>query len=205
MTDDPAATGRDLARFHETTDVDGLPEHFLHAYANNLRHGDWSLRSALVRFAQPHPTVASAVLTLVRRLDAALAPHAKRLERDAVAARPGLGTDDTDRVVADSRAADLARLAARRPDDFDAVLDAYRAEVDLDDETIEAIRLLRIAVGFDDLCELVTAWAARMDGPAPTDEVEARCRALYAELEAAGVPKEEIPEEYRRRRGGASA
>lgn len=51
------------------------------AYAEAPRQGDWSLRSALVRYAQPEPQRASAVLELIRRTDGALHPHARRLER----------------------------------------------------------------------------------------------------------------------------
>lgn len=41
-------------------------------YAEVPRDGDWTLRSALVRFAQPEPVRAGAVLELVRRTDGAL-------------------------------------------------------------------------------------------------------------------------------------
>lgn len=45
------------------------------------RVGDWSLRAALCRYAQPHPGRVRDVLELVRRIDAALHPEAKRLDR----------------------------------------------------------------------------------------------------------------------------
>lgn len=41
-------------------------------FADAPRDADWSLRSALVRFAQPEPVRAGAVLELVRRTDGAL-------------------------------------------------------------------------------------------------------------------------------------
>lgn len=41
-------------------------------FADEPRDQDWSLRSALVRFAQPEPTRAGAVLELVRRTEGAL-------------------------------------------------------------------------------------------------------------------------------------
>lgn len=44
-------------------------------YAEAERVGGWTLRSALVRFAQPEPVRASAVLELVRRTDGALHGH----------------------------------------------------------------------------------------------------------------------------------
>lgn len=46
------------------------------------RVGDWSLRSALVRYAQPQPGRASRILGLVRRIEAVLHPHAKLLRAD---------------------------------------------------------------------------------------------------------------------------
>lgn len=50
-------------------------------YAERPRTGSWSLRSSLVRFAQQSPAAASAVLELVRRTDAAIAPHRRAIER----------------------------------------------------------------------------------------------------------------------------
>ena len=54
-------------------------------YAERPRVDTWTLRSALVRSAQQAPVAASAVLELVRRTDAALAPHRRDLERTAIA------------------------------------------------------------------------------------------------------------------------
>lgn len=54
-------------------------------FADTPRDDDWSLRSALVRFAQPEPTRAGAVLELVRRTEGAL-KHAD--EAAAVALAP---------------------------------------------------------------------------------------------------------------------
>src|SRR5687768_3558319 len=50
--------------------------------AERSRVGDWSLRSALVRYAQGEPVRVSRVLEVVRRLEAALKPHVKALEKD---------------------------------------------------------------------------------------------------------------------------
>jgi hypothetical protein len=52
-------------------------------YAESARDGDWSLRSALVRYAQPEPTRAGAILELVRRTDRVLRPD-KRLPKPEV-------------------------------------------------------------------------------------------------------------------------
>ncbi|WP_436795823.1 hypothetical protein [Actinospongicola halichondriae] len=53
-------------------------------YAERARVGDWSLRSALVRYAQRAPVAASAVLELIRRTDAALHPFRRSLDSSPV-------------------------------------------------------------------------------------------------------------------------
>ena len=50
-------------------------------FAERPRVEDWSLRSALVRYAQPQPHRASLVLSLVRRIESVLHAHAKELGR----------------------------------------------------------------------------------------------------------------------------
>jgi hypothetical protein len=49
------------------------------------RTGDWSLRAALVRYAQPEPQRASAVLEVVRRIEWALQPQLQRLGKEGPA------------------------------------------------------------------------------------------------------------------------
>jgi hypothetical protein len=51
-------------------------------FAERARDGDWSLRSALVRYAQSQPVRVSQVLEQVRRIEAALHLHAKVLAAD---------------------------------------------------------------------------------------------------------------------------
>ena len=51
-------------------------------YAERPRREGWSLRAALVRYAQPEPQRVSAILDLVRRIEWALRPHQKLLERE---------------------------------------------------------------------------------------------------------------------------
>jgi len=46
---------------------------------------DWTLRSALVRYAQPEPARVGRVLAVVRRIEFALEPHAKLLASDGPA------------------------------------------------------------------------------------------------------------------------
>lgn len=67
-------------------------------FAERPRVDDWSLRAALVRYAQPHPQRVEDLLQVVRRLDAALGALRPQLERDGVrhwAALDGEGDDDT--------------------------------------------------------------------------------------------------------------
>lgn len=59
-------------------------------YAERSREGDWSLRSALVRYAQPEPERVSQVLELVRRLDFALHQHHKLLVKEGAALWPAV-------------------------------------------------------------------------------------------------------------------
>ena len=84
------AVGQLVAQEHGSASPSG-EGHRLIDFAEAERDGGWSLRSALVRFAQPEPVRASAVLELVRRTDAALGPSRNLLERDTVATDPDLG------------------------------------------------------------------------------------------------------------------
>ena len=54
-------------------------------FAERPRTHDWSLRAALVRYAQPEPTRVNDLITLVRRVDAALGQRAAVLQRDGEA------------------------------------------------------------------------------------------------------------------------
>lgn len=54
-------------------------------FAERLRVGDWSLRSALCRYAQPQPQRVSDVLDCVRRIEAALHAEAGRLAKEGPA------------------------------------------------------------------------------------------------------------------------
>ena len=53
--------------------------------AERPRATGWSLRAALVRYAQPQPQRASDLIELVRRIESALRPFAKVLEREGPA------------------------------------------------------------------------------------------------------------------------
>lgn len=198
--DDLAAA---LARAHEAP-VDGLPSApLLVDYAESSRDGDWSLRSALVRFAQPEPTRAGAVLELVRRTDGALKPHRRRLEKTPVPAHPGLGSDAfvdgddgvvlvAEALVADARAADLARVLVRLPDGA-AVVSAYADVTGLGDDDLAAAELLAVAVELDELARALVAWAVVHDGPPPVAVVDERAAVAFSRLQQLGVPREDGP------------
>jgi hypothetical protein len=51
-------------------------------FAERPRAGDWSLRSGLVRYAQPEPERVNQILEHVRRVDGALRAHSKVIQRD---------------------------------------------------------------------------------------------------------------------------
>lgn len=196
----PESVAAALADAHAGS-TQGLADgHRLVDYAESSRAGDWSLRSALVRFAQPEPTRAGAVLELVRRTDGALKPHRRRLEGKGAPSHPGLGPqlltqdgdpvvlgDDAGRVV-DVPASDLARACLRLPDG-DAVVAAYVEAVG-DDATFAAIPLLVVALELDAIAEALVPWAQTHDGPPPVAVVDERAAAAFARLAELGVPRE---------------
>ena len=116
-------------------------------FAERSRVGDWSLRSALVRYAEGQPERVSRVLESVRRLDAALHPHGRVLERRGVelwSAVDGGATDAEDVALVEllKVAIELDRLGdalagwaddrtGPRPDDtVDAIAGAVAAQLD---------------------------------------------------------------------------
>lgn len=102
------------------------------------RHQGWSLRASLVRYAQPQPSRAAAVLQVVRRIDAVLHGQRRVLEREGPAVwaavqagEPGPLPDLLRAVVPLDRLADrittwAPERAGERPD---AEIDAVVAEV----------------------------------------------------------------------------
>lgn len=54
-------------------------------FAERPRAHDWSLRAALVRYAQPEPVRAQRILELVRRIEWALRTHRKSMDRAGLA------------------------------------------------------------------------------------------------------------------------
>ncbi len=69
-------------------------------YSERSRDDDWSLRSALCRYAQPEPQRVSDVLTHVRRIEYALHPHLKAVATHGPALWSALesGQDSVDGV-----------------------------------------------------------------------------------------------------------
>lgn len=202
------AVGRRLAERHREP-VEAAPDGSLLNHAESARVGDWSLRSALVRFAQPEPVRAANLLELVRRLDAVLHHVARPLERHTVRCDRALGPD-LDGVEAalggpdaldpypDTRGADLARVARALPEGFPVVLTAYEREQPLDPEERPAIPLLEVALDLDGLAATLTAWADRGPADPPAVEVDVTCAAVRARMDELGVPAEEWSEPARR-------
>jgi len=196
----PEAVAAALVQAHAEPTA-GLPDgRRLVDHAESSRTGDWSLRSALVRFAQPEPTRAGAVLELIRRTDGALKPHRRRLEAAAAPTHPGLAPDlfedddgalvvraDAERSL-DAPASDLARAAVRLPDG-DAVVAAY-VDAAGEDPTFDTIPLLVVALELDAIADALVAWACVHDGPPPVDVVDERAAAAFRRLADLDVPRE---------------
>lgn len=193
------------------------PERSILNLAESPRIDDWSLRSALVRLAQPEPVRAGAVLEIVRRCQGALHPLARALERHTVWTGPELGPGsvtgsadggwtlaDGGSPRADIRVVDLARLAGGDPAALDVLAGAYGAEAPLGPEESAALGLVAVAVAIDGLADDLAAWAVSAAGPPPVAAVDAVCRRLASELDRLGVPREMRPEDMPpgARRGG---
>jgi hypothetical protein len=204
--------GRLLASRHSTR-VEPAPARSLVNFEESARPGDYTMRSALVRFAQPEPARAAALLHLVRRLNATQQSVSRPLEANTVNADAALtieamvGSDgDWDLAApaepyADTRLADLARLARSAPADFDAILDSYVQAAPLDSTEQAALPLLIIALELDEIAATLAAWAPTAPAPGPTAAVDAVCASVFDQLEALGVPEETGPPSRGRSRG----
>jgi hypothetical protein len=117
-------------------------------FSERPRTNDWSLRAALVRYAQPQPKQVSDLLDLVRRTEGALGRERARLEQDGPqlwAALEGGGTTDSDSPVVgllrvarafDELGDDLAEWATDisrpRPDaEVEEVIDEVAQQLDV--------------------------------------------------------------------------
>lgn len=203
---DPALLGRELAARHGAGSAEVDETHTLLQVSESPRADDWTLRSALVRFAQPEPELASAILESVRRAQTALDPMARELVRHgaitdrrlAVAADGGLAPVVD--PLTDVRAADLARLVRDRsnghlpPADL---IEAYdtAAEVDgserLSPAERDAIPLLMVLLDLDELADVLAEWASTI-APAepPVDQAKRLGRQAFDRLDALGVARE---------------
>jgi hypothetical protein len=141
-------------------------------YAERPRAGGWTLRSALVRYAQPEPARASAVLELVRRTDLALKPYADLLERSP----------------------ELLAAAVSRAPYADVPIDRSTDLPDQrDEEQRAAYGLLVAAVGLDRLGDVLARWARTRSDQRPDAEVDGIAREVFRVLGDLGVAREARP------------
>lgn len=162
-------------------------------YAEAPHAGDWSLRSALVRLAQPHPRRAEAVLELVRRLDHALAPMTREIQRHGVITERTLPRPGGTEPVPDGRTVDLAMLIEGRPGDAVDVIDGYERVTELSDVERRAVPLLACALVFDRFAGTLASWASSGSADPPLTAVDQACRSLLGCLDTLGVPIEAAP------------
>jgi hypothetical protein len=158
-------------------------------YAEAPRIGEWTLRSALVRLAQPHPLRAEAVLGLVRRLDAALKPFVRTLQKHAVVT--GRTIPPSTEGIADARVVDLALLSERSGVDITDVVRRYGSDLPLNDAEIEAAPLVALALTLDELADRLAAWASADREQPPLDAIDRACAEVHGQLERLGVPTED--------------
>ncbi len=162
--------------------------------------GDWSLRSALCRLAQPEPARVGRVLESIRRLEVVLHHAQQPLERNgAHCLRPtGALTTSLDEpsveaeTVPDVRTADLARLV-ESGFEVEPLLSGYEAAEGVESLSSEervAVPLLAIAVRFEDLAATLTSWADQGPGNRPVTAFDEACDEIEARLEQLGVPRE---------------
>jgi hypothetical protein len=104
-------------------------------FAERPRTEDWSMRAALVRYAQPQPQRVNDLLDLVRRTEWALAQHAAVLHREGQALWDAF---DSGRVPDDPRLAHLVGLL-RVVAEFDGIGDVLAGwAVDISGERPDA-------------------------------------------------------------------
>jgi hypothetical protein len=140
---------------------------------------------------------ASAVLDEVRRCDGALAGVSKALLDRSVVTDRALavlsdgGLAGPSRPVPDARSADLARLASDDEGAFPERLEAYRAEIDLDEVEVLAVPLLQVALTLDALGDALASWASRGPSDPPVEAVVGLTSRAGAALDSIGVPREQ--------------
>ena len=121
-------------------------------FAERPHTDDWSLRAALVRYAQPQPQRVNDVLDLVRRLEWALGQHGQLLQRDGAALWQALEEDTTPGDARQAHVVDLLRVA-RQFDRLGDVLATWAVDISGErpdaavDAAIEAIGAGLNAIG----------------------------------------------------------
>ena len=200
---DAVEQGRRLAERHRDGESPKLdPSVSLLNYAEISYQGDWTLRSGLMRLAQPHPTLVGSVLELSRRLDAAVGHVRKELERHVVVGDRGLTAETLGGAAMqpfpEIRVADLGRLAAAGADP-DGLASGYGEVAELGNEERLAVALLALAVDFEGLAETVTAWAFVGPKDPPVDRVAHVVDQVRKTMDELGVPLETGPPPAMRR------
>ena|GEM_PF-2316906 len=208
---DGAALGAQLAERHQAGGPADLDRNgSLLNHAEVLREGDWSLRSALTRLAQPDPRRAGAVLDLMRRCDYALSHLQRGFEAHLAICDWSLRVDagrlpDAQRPYSDGRVADLARLVRILPASADALVAGYQeSSSGLSAEERHAIPLLVGVLALDELADVLAAWASRGHVDPPLEFVDGTCERLAGYLDLIGVPLETGPP-WSGRRGAEEA
>ncbi|MDH3300506.1 MAG: hypothetical protein OES24_08360 [Acidimicrobiia bacterium] len=203
---DPVRLGRELAARHGSNAAEVDETRTLLQAAESPRVDDWTLRSALVRFAQPQPDLASAILESVRRTQAVLDPMARELMRHGVVTDRGLAVSADGGLMPmadplpDVRVADLARLFREHPGGDDApaeLIDGYATATEsVGSEPLApaermAVPLLAVLLVLDELADVLAHWASTV-APAdpPVAEATRLGRLAFDRLGALGVARE---------------
>lgn len=209
---DANEVGRRLAQRHvEAGRCEPDPVRSLLNYAESPQADDWTLRSGLVRLAQPEPGRVGDLLQVMRRLDAVLAQVARDLQRHSTScdgtlvaggdfvrdaggsAASGLVLDGPALdPVPDIRTADLGRAAAIGLDEA-ALAAGYRSVSTLDDIEERALPLLTVAARFEQLARTVARWAAAGPEQPPIDLVDQVTLETRNRLDQLRVPEETGP------------
>ncbi len=212
---DPDRLGRELALRHGGDPATVDEAMTLLQVAESPRAQDWTLRSALVRFAQAQPELSGAILESVRRAQRAIDPLGRQLMGRAVMTDRRLSLDadgglaDPAEPVADIRTADLARLARAIGQGHDesriisrlcAAYDSAVSEFGVADSGVpqpldsaerQAIPLLMVMLELDDLAEVLVAWAPHAPDDPPIEAANRLGRAAFERLAVLGVEREQ--------------
>ena len=221
---DANEVGRRLAQRHvEAGRCEIDPVRSLLNYAESPQADDWTLRSGLVRLAQPEPERVGDLLQVLRRLDAVLGQVTRDLQRNPACCDAALvagGADDRDGSVPSS-SPDGPLLAAIAVDlggfegpaaeaigdirvadlgraaavglDEAALAAGYRSVSALDDLEERALPLVAVAARFEQLARVVAVWAAAGPEGPPTDLVDQVTAETRSRLDQLGVPEETGP------------